>query len=165
MTTWLLIFIPALLAGVVQGLTGFGAVIIMMTIFPFILPISSAAGIAGLSMLASMIGLTYRYRHEFKLKRVIVPFIIYAAVATWSVHLSNVLNSHVMRMLLGGLLVALFLYFSLVKNSGERHYPWYIAVCFMVISGFFNGLLGIGGPLMALYFLSLSNSIPELDLG
>ncbi|GEN93996.1 sulfite exporter TauE/SafE family protein [Pediococcus ethanolidurans] len=161
MTTWLLIFIPALLAGVVQGLTGFGAVIIMMTIFPFILPISSAAGIAGLSMLASMIGLTYRYRHEFKLKRVIVPFIIYAAVATWSVHLSNVLNSHVMRMLLGGLLIALFLYFTLVKNSGERHYPWYIAVCFMVISGFFNGLLGIGGPLMALYFLSLSNSIPE----
>lgn len=161
MVTWLLIFFPAMVAGFVQGLTGFGAVIVMMTIFPFILPIAPAAGIAGLSMLASMVGLTYRYRHEFKLKRVVVPFIIYAAVATWSVHLSSVLDTHVMRVLLGCLLVALCLYFTLFKNAGDRKYPWYIAVCFMVISGFFNGLLGIVGPLMALYFLSLSTSIPE----
>ncbi|AMV60674.1 putative permease [Pediococcus damnosus] len=161
MATWLLIFFPAMLAGLVQGLTGFGAVIVMMTFFPAILPIAPAAGIAGLSMLASMVGLTFRYRHEFKLKRVLPPFIIYAAVATWSVHLSSVLDTHVMRMMLGGLLVALYLYFTLVKNSGDRKFPWYIAVDFMIISGFFNGLLGIGGPLMALYFLSLSKSIPE----
>ncbi|WPC20206.1 sulfite exporter TauE/SafE family protein [Pediococcus inopinatus] len=161
MATWLLIFFPALLAGVVQGLTGFGAVIVMMTFFPAILPIAPAAGIAGLSMLASMVGLTYRYRHEFKFKRVIPPFIIYAAVATWSVHLSSVLDTNVMRMMLGGLLIALYLYFTLVKNSDSRQFPWYVAIGFMIISGFFNGLLGIGGPLMALYFLSLSKSIPE----
>lgn len=161
MMTWLLIFFPALLAGLVQGLTGFGAVIVMMTFFPFILPIAPAAGIAGLCMLASMVGLTYRYRHEVRLKRIVPPFLVYAAVATWSVHLSNVLEPHVMRMLLGGLLVALYLYFTFVKNADGRQYPLFIALGFMVISGFFNGLLGIGGPLMALYFLSLAKSIPE----
>ncbi len=31
----------------------------------------------------------------------------------------------------------------------------------MIVSGFFNGLFGIGGPLMALYFLSLAHSMPE----
>ncbi|WPC16666.1 sulfite exporter TauE/SafE family protein [Pediococcus inopinatus] len=133
----------------------------LLIFFPAILPIAPAAGIAGLSMLASMVGLTYRYRHEFKFKRVIPPFIIYAAVATWSVHLSSVLDTNVMRMMLGGLLIALYLYFTLVKNSDSRQFPWYVAIGFMIISGFFNGLLGIGGPLMALYFLSLSKSIPE----
>lgn len=159
--TWLLIIFPAMLGGFVQGLTGFGAVIIMMIFFPSILPIDQAAGIGSVSMLASMIGLTIRYRHYFNFKRIIVPFIVYASVATWSVHLSHVLDTHILRMMLGGLLVALYLYFTLVKSAGSRKYPWYIAGCFMIISGFFNGLLGIGGPLMALYFLSLSHSVPE----
>lgn len=158
---WLLIIFPALIAGLVQGLTGFGAVIIMMIFFPSILPMDKAAGIGGIIMLSSVLALTIRYRHEFKWKRVLIPFIIYASVATWSVHLSSVLDTHVLRLMLGGLLVALSLYFILSKSAGSAKYPWYIAGCFMVISGFFNGLFGIGGPLMALYFLSLSSSMPD----
>lgn len=158
---WVLIFFPALLAGLVQGLTGFGAVIIMMIFFPSFLPIDKAAGIGGVIMLTSVLALTWRYRHEFKLKRVAIPFLIYATVATWSVHLSSVLNTHILRLMLGGLLVALSLYFFFSKSAGSKKYPWYIAVLFMIISGFFNGLFGIGGPLMALYFLSLSKSMPD----
>lgn len=158
---WLFIIFPALIAGLVQGLTGFGAVIIMMIFFPSVLPMDKAAGIGGVIMLSSVLALTIRYRHEFKLKRVIIPFIVYASVATWSVHLGSILDTHVLRMMLGGLLVALCLYFLLSKSSGSQKYPWYVAGCFMIISGFFNGLFGIGGPLMALYFLSLSDSMPD----
>lgn len=159
--TWALIAFPALLAGLVQGLTGFGAVIIMMIFFPTILPIAQAAGIGGVIMLTSVLGLTLRYRHYIQIKQLILPFIIYAAVATWSVHLGHILDTHLLRMMLGGLLVVLCLYFTLFKNAGDRHYPWYVAGGFMVISGFFNGLFGIGGPLMALYYLSRSHSMPE----
>ena len=159
--TWLLIVFPALLAGLVQGLTGFGAVIIMMIFFPSVLPMAQAAGVGGVIMFTSVLGLTLRYRHHLQLKRIIGPFLIYATVATWSVHLGHVLDNHLLRMLLGGLLVALCAYFTLAKGAGDRRYPWYVAVCFMVISGFFNGLFGIGGPLMALYFLSLSTSMPD----
>ncbi|KRM74892.1 sulfite exporter TauE/SafE family protein [Secundilactobacillus collinoides] len=158
---WLFIILPALLAGLVQGLTGFGAVIIMMIFFPSVLPMQQAAGIGGVIMLASVLVQTIRYRHYFDLKRVIGPFIIYAAVATWSVHLGSVLDTHVLRLMLGGLLVALCLYFTLSKSAGEHKYPLLIGICFMIISGFFNGLFGIGGPLMALYFLSLSKTMPE----
>ncbi|WP_125604709.1 sulfite exporter TauE/SafE family protein [Lapidilactobacillus bayanensis] len=158
---WLLIVVPALIAGLVQGLTGFGAVIIMMIFFPSILPMDKAAGIGGVIMLTSVLALTIRYRHEFKPKRVLVPFLVYATVATWSVHLGSVLDTHLLRLMLGGLLVALSLYFIFSKSAGSQKYPWYIAGCFMIISGFFNGLFGIGGPLMALYFLSLSSSMPD----
>lgn len=158
---WLVIIIPALLAGLVQGLTGFGAVIIMMIFFPSVLPMPQAAGIGGVIMLASVLVQTIRYRHYFNFKRLIGPFIIYAAVATWSVHLGSILNTHVLRLMLGGLLVALCLYFTLSKHAGDHKYPLIVALGFMVISGFFNGLFGIGGPLMALYFLSLSKTMPE----
>lgn len=159
--TWLLVILPALLAGLIQGLTGFGAVIIMMIFFPSILPMAQAAGIGGIIMLLSEISLVIHYRHHFNLKRVLSAFIVYAAVATWSVHLGLVLNTHILRIMLGILLIALSIYFLTSKKAGSRRYPWYVALLFMIISGFFNGLFGIGGPLMALYFLSRSKSVPE----
>lgn len=157
---WLLILIPAFLAALVQGITGFGSVIIMMIFFPAILPMAEAAGLGGVIMLSCTVSLAWRYRKNFNFKQVIVPFLIYASVATWSVRLGKVLNTHVLRLMLGVLLVALALYFIFAKQAGDRRYPLAIAIGFMVISGFFNGLFGIGGPLMALYFLSLSTSVP-----
>lgn len=157
---WLLILIPVFFAALVQGITGFGSVIIMMIFFPAVLPIAQAAGLGGVVMLSCTAGLAWRYRANFKFKQVIGPFLIYATVATWSVRLGKVLDTHVLRLMLGVLLVALALYFIFAKTAGDRRYPWYIAISFMVISGFFNGLFGIGGPLMALYFLSLSTSVP-----
>lgn len=159
--TWFIILIAGFLGGLVQGLTGFGAVIIMMIFLPTILPIDQSAGVAGLMMLGSVLTLVYRNRHEIQLKRIIIPFLIYASVASWSVHLGHVLDVHLLRMLLGALLVALSGYFSFSKRSGNTSYPWFIAGLFMIISGFFNGLFGIGGPLMALYFLSKSHSMSQ----
>lgn len=158
---WLVVIIAGFLGGLVQGLTGFGAVIIMMIFLPNILPIDQSAGVAGLMMLGSVVTLVVRNRHEIRLKRIIIPFLVYASVASWSVHLGHVLDVHLLRMMLGGLLVALSLYFSLHKNSGDTAYPWVVAGAFMIISGFFNGLFGIGGPLMALYFLSKAQSLSQ----
>jgi len=157
----LLIILPAVLAGLVQGLTGFGAAIIMMIFLPALLPIDQSAGVAGLIMAASVIMLVGRYHQAIKLKRIIIPFIVYASVAAWSVHLGQVLDLQLLRLLLGGLLVGLAIYFTLSKQAGTQRYPFYIAGSFMIISGFFNGLFGIGGPLMALYFLSLSESTAD----
>jgi len=150
---WLIVIIAGFCGGLVQGLTGFGAVIIMMIFLPTILPIDQSAGVAGLMMLGSVITLVYRNRHKIRLPRIIIPFLVYASVATWSVHLGHVLDVHLLRMLLGALLVGLSLYFTLSKRSANASYPWFVAGIFMIVSGFFNGLFGIGGPLMALYFL------------
>lgn len=156
--TWILIILPALLAGLVQGLTGFGAAIIMMIFLPSLLPIDQSAGVAGLIMAASVLTLVWRYHQAIRPKRIIIPFLIYASVASWSVHLGQTLDLRLLRLLLGGLLVSLAIYFTVSKQAGTQRYPFYIAGLFMIISGFFNGLFGIGGPLMALYFLSMAQS-------
>jgi len=159
--TWFIVLFAGLCGGLVQGLTGFGAVIMIMIFLPNILPIDQSAGVAGVMMLGSVLTLVYRNRHEIRLTRIIIPFLVYASVATWSVHLGHVLDVHLLRMLLGGLLVALSIYFSFSKRQGDSQYPWFIAGIFMIISGFFNGLFGIGGPLMALYFLSKAHSMSQ----
>lgn len=159
--TWLLVLLPAFLSGLVQGLTGFGAAIIMMIFLPQLLPMAQGAGVAGVIMLASVIPMVWKYRKYVHFKQIIVPFIVYASVAAWSVHLSKVLDIQLLRHLLGGLLVILAIYFTLNRKAGASHYPWYVAGAFMIISGFFNGLFGIGGPLMALYFLSLADSTAD----
>lgn len=48
--TWLIVALAGLLGGTVQGLTGFGAVIMMMILLPNILPIDQSAGVAGVMM-------------------------------------------------------------------------------------------------------------------
>ncbi|ETY73179.1 sulfite exporter TauE/SafE family protein [Lactiplantibacillus fabifermentans] len=159
--TWLLVMLPGFLAGLVQGLTGFGAAITMMIFLPSLLPMSQAAGVAGLIMCASVVTLVWKYHRYVHFKQIIVPFLIYASVAAWSVHLGKVLDVQLLRTLLGGLLVCLAIYFTVSKQAGTQRYPWFVAGIFMIISGFFNGLFGIGGPLMALYFLSLSTTTGE----
>ncbi|MBS0937280.1 TSUP family transporter [Lactiplantibacillus plantarum] len=128
---WLLVFLPGLLAGLVQGLTGFGAAIVMMIFLPQLFPIAQSVAVAGVIM------------------------------AAYSVHLGQVLDVQLLRRLLGALLVSLAGYFSLSKRASNQTYPWWLAGLFMIISGFFNGLFGIGGPLMALYFLSLADTTAD----
>lgn len=112
-------------------------------------------------MSVSNIMLAWRYRHSIKFKRIIWTFVVYASVAFMALQLVNSINVHLLKSMLGGLLVALSLYFLFVKSEGRKHYPIYIAIIFMIVSGFFNGLFGIGGPLMALYFLSLADTKEE----
>lgn len=149
---WLLVFLPGLLAGLVQGLTGFGAAIVMMIFLPQLFPIAQSAAVAGVIMAASVITLVWRYHQHIHFRQIIVPFIVYASVAAYSVHLGQVLDVQLLRRLLGALLVSLAGYFSLSKRAANQTYPWWLAGLFMIISGFFNGLFGIGGPLMALLF-------------
>lgn len=157
----IVMLLPGFMAGLVQGLTGFGSGIILMIFLPGLLPISQGAGVSTLTMAVANFMMVWRYRKAIKWRRLIIPFIIYSTVATVSVHLGLVLDTHVLKMLLGGLLIALSLYFTLHKTTSVKPYPLVVAGIFMMISGFFNGLFGIGGPLMALYFLTLAKTKEE----
>lgn len=158
MTNPLIMLLPGLLAGLVQGITGFGSGIILMIFLPALVPIGRAAGISTLTMFVATVLVAWRYRKSLQWRQLVMPFIVYSAVATYSVHLGKMLDTGMMRMLLGGLLVALSAYFTLHKGREAKPYPLVVNVIFMVISGFFNGLFGIGGPLMALYYLMMAKT-------
>ena len=158
----LLVLLPAVLASLVQGITGFGSAIVLMIFLPSILPIPQSAGVASLIMSVANLMMAWHYRKALKFKRIIGPFIVYGLVAFLSLKLGSALDVKVLKVLLGGLLLCLSIYFLFFKSLGNgRKYPIYVALIFMIISGFFNGLFGIGGPLMAMYFLSLAKTKEE----
>lgn len=132
-----------------------------MIFLPALMPVAQAAGVSTMTMFIPTVLLTWRYRKALHIKPIIVPFLIYSIVATLAVPLGKQLDTVLLKRMLGGLLIAISLYFSLRKTKHQRPYPWPVNGCFMVISGFFNGLFGIGGPLMALYFLMRSRSKEE----
>lgn len=159
--SWIIVLIfGALLAGFVQGVTGFGSGIVMMVFLPSLLPINQSAGVSTLTMLIATIMLAWRYRKSLTPKKLIVPFAIYIVVAVSSLLISGSLASNHLKILLGLLLIILSLYYSVMswKSITVKAIPFIVMVIFAIISGFFNGLFGIGGPLMALYFLTISES-------
>ncbi len=155
--------VPGFFAGLVQGITGFGSGIVLMTFLPFVLPIPQGAGVSTLTMSGPNAALVWRYRRGIHWLHIIIPFIVYSVVATVAVHVGQNLSAPLLKGLLGGLLVAIATYQVLMQYRGHTpsHIIWPVAVVFMVVSGFFNGLFGIGGPLMALYFLTESRSTTE----
>ncbi|WP_338034770.1 sulfite exporter TauE/SafE family protein [Lacticaseibacillus kribbianus] len=87
---WIWVMLGAgTLAGLVQGVTGFGAGIMMMIFLPALLPIGESAGVSALTMAVANLMMVWRYRHALDWRRLPVPFLVYAAVATWSVHLGT----------------------------------------------------------------------------
>ena len=159
--TWVFVMIfAALAAGFVQGVTGFGSGIVMMIFLPSLLPMSQSAGVSTLTMLVANIMVVWRYRKYLKWQRLVVPFIIYITVAISSLFLSESLESSHLKILLGILLVVLALYYTImnIRSISIKSIPVYVMIIFSIISGFLNGLFGIGGPLMALYFLTISDS-------
>jgi Predicted permeases len=152
--------LAATMAGFVQGVTGFGSGIVMMIFLPYLLPINQSAGVSTLTMLIANAMVVWRYRKYLKWQKLAIPFGIYIVTAICSLFLSQSLASNHLKLLLGILLVVLSLYYSLmnIRSITVKNIPLYVMIIFSLISGFFNGMFGIGGPLMALYFLTISDS-------
>jgi len=150
----------ALMAGFVQGVTGFGSGIVMMIFLPHLLPINQSAGVSTLTMLVATVMLAWKYRKYLKWQKLVAPFSIYIVVAIGALYWSKYLASGHLKILLGILLVVLSLYylFMNIRSITIKAIPIYLMIIFAMISGFFNGMFGIGGPLMALYFLTISDS-------
>ncbi len=158
---WIIIMlVAAMMAGFVQGVTGFGSGIVMMVFLPHLLPINQSAGVSTLTMVVANVMVVWHYRKYFEWQKIIKPFLIYISTAIISLHLSSNLPACHLKLLLGLLLVTLSLYYVFMnwKSITISKIPLFVMIIFALISGFFNGMFGIGGPLMALYFLTISDT-------
>jgi hypothetical protein len=70
------------------------------------------------------------------------------------------LHSEVLKKIFGIFLIVLSLYY-LFYNPKKKNLSLFSSVCYIVISGICNGLFGIGGPLMVLFYLSQTDSKEE----
>lgn len=153
--------IVALLAGLAQGVCGFGAGILMMMVLPLFLSISRAAAVSGIVSLALTMLMVLRYRKHISIKKVIVPLIVYALCSALAIRFSSRVDQQLLKRIFGGFLIVLTSYHFLLAKKQPKAWSLPLCVAAWAFSGACSGLFSIGGPLMVLYYLVHTDSKEE----
>lgn len=151
----------ALCAGILQGLTGFGAGIVMMMILPSFFPLNQAAGVSCAIAIVLSLSMVFRYRTCVRLKKVIGPALLYISASSISIYFSTMVNQILMKRIFGIFLVLLAVYYLVFNRNQEQKLSLMVSIVFITVSGICDGLFGIGGPLMVLYYLGQTDSREE----
>ena len=160
--TFAVIVLLALIAGIVQGVTGFGAGIVMMMGFPYFFSLPVSAALSGTIGTMLSVTMTWTYRKFINWKELVLPTIVYNAVSTLCIFVSTSLNAALMKKIFGVFLVILSIYYLFIAKDGDRQkVSLPVGLLFCVISGACSALFGVGGPLMVIYFLGKTHSTHE----
>ena len=151
----------AFLGGIVQGVTGFGAGIVMMMVLPVFFLIPQAAGISSTIGLMLNSLMAYRYRKSINLKKAIIPSTLFLVVSSCSAYFAMYVNQVLIKKIFGAFLIALSIYFIFFSNKEKQPLNLIASLFCIICSGLSDGLFGIGGPLMVLYFLNQTEGTEE----
>ena len=158
---WIAVFLIAAMGGVVQAVTGFGAGVVMMLVLPNFFDLLTAPALSSAIALALNTSLAFRFRKYIRWDLVLLPAVVYTVASVITIRLVGGLNLDILELAFGIFLVCLSIYFMCFsKKVTVKATPVSASVCALV-SGVCSGLFGIGGPLMAIYFLAAAQGKEE----
>lgn len=151
---WLVVAATSLVAGIIQSVTGFGSVVFLMMILPFYFNMIDATALAiVINQLFCMV-LCWKYRRHIQWRLTLPPTIAFSLASLLMLGIVDTLDLHVLVIVFAVFLMVLALYFLLAARRVQLT-PKPVAG---VVCGFFcgisAGLFAIGGPPMALYFVT-----------
>ena len=158
MIAYLVMAAASVVAGVIQSVTGFGSAVFLMLIVPLFFDMVSASALSATIALALGLSLSWKFRRVVQPNLCIFPTVVYLMFSVTSISLIKGMDLEILSIVFGIFLMLLAGYFFLFSEriifSGGKATA---GVCF-ALSGTTSGLFGIGGPLMALYFVSTSRN-------
>ena len=155
---FLAVILSAILAGVVQSVTGFGGAVMMMLVLPHYFPIPAASSIASAVCLGLNLVLLVKFYRHLDWHLWLLPTVPYLAVSTVVIHMVEQFDLRLLSVVFGAFLVLLSAYFLVFARHIAINPSWKAAVGCGAVAGVTLGLFGIGGPLMSLYFLPVAGS-------
>lgn len=148
------------IAGLLQGMVGFGAGIILMIYLPTIYTVTGSAAITGAISVVLSGFMTFQYRHFIQMKKVLIPTILYMIICTLTIMISSYINAFYLKKALGIFLVILAGYYLLVSKEEQVINKSFACFC-IVLSAICDGFFGVGGPLMVVYFMAKTKNQKE----
>ena len=85
------------MAGLLQGMVGFGAGIILMIYLPTIYTVTGSAAITGAISIVLSGFMTFQYRHFIQMKKVLKPTILYMVICTLTIMISSYINAFYLK--------------------------------------------------------------------
>ncbi|MCF0110499.1 MAG: sulfite exporter TauE/SafE family protein [Erysipelotrichaceae bacterium] len=156
-----IIFCSAIVAGIVNGLTGFGAGIVMMLFFPNFLSIIQAPALSSAISLVLNGEVTWQYRKYCEPKKILYPSVLFIAVSSAVISYAKYIPKEIVLKVFGIFLIALAVYFLIFDKNVSIEGNMITATVCTALSGVASGLFGIGGPPMVLYFLAICKEKEE----
>ena len=152
---WIVMTMGTAFAGVVQTVTGFGSVVLMMLLFPFFFDMIDAPALAlSINMLYCFI-LCWKFRRDIDWHAALLPTLTYSAVSFLVTGLVKEADLRVLLIAFALFLVVLSLYLLFVSDKVRMKKPGVsVGVAFGVLAGTSAGLFAIGGPPMAPYMMA-----------
>ena len=144
-------------ASFVQRTVGFGFGIFIMTALPYLMPsYGEAVALSGLLSLTSATVVMLKYLKYVTWKRLLPIFGAFLFMSTLAIVLLDRIEGQIMRIILGGMLIVMSLYFSFFKEKFQKIIRptrgWQVGVG--SLSGIMGGLFGMHGPPVVLYLIS-----------
>ena len=155
---WIVLPLIAALGGIIHTITGFGSGIVMMLFLPSFLDMASAPALSSSINLFLSLILAFKFRKTIRIRLFLLPIIPYLIGSTMAIYALSGFDMRLVAISFGAFLIILSLYFTFVAKKMTVTPNWQTAVLCGGISGVTAGLFGIGGPLMALYFLAITDS-------
>lgn len=153
--------LSSVLAGFIQGVTGFGFGIIVVMFFQRFLGVAASASISQCLSLFLCLSLALRYRRHIRWNLLVKPLLFYVPGYFVFLRMVGRVDVAAMKPFLGLFLIVLSIYFLRFSEKIPIKDTWLaVGVC-ALLSAACDAAFGIGGPPMVLYMLTLSRDREE----
>lgn len=154
----LYIFLLATLGSFVLRTVGFGFGIFIMTVLPFLMPSYGEAtclsGLLAMTTSAVVVWRMWRCINRSHLLPILSAFLIVSSATIFTL---NRIDDHVLRHILGAVLIAIAIYFTFLSHRIKLKPNLATQTVAGTLSGLLGGFFGMQGPPAVLYFLSSEN--------
>ena len=158
MGQWAIIILGAIIAGMIHTITGFGAGVLLIVILSNFYSMLTAPAINTSICLGLTLVLTWKYRKLIQPRLILLPVLFYVFMSVSIIRFVHLFNLRVLAISFGVFLIVLstFLLFFIKKTKLKGNTP--TAIVAALFSGLFSGLFGVGGPIMGLYLINVTDS-------
>jgi len=154
---YLAVLIATALSGLVQSVTGFGAGVVMLMVFPRFLDMLHAPALSTAIVMGSAATIAWKFRKQADLRLVLPVAAAYLCLSTTSITAAKHLDLELLSMAFGVFLILLSIYYLRFSKSITLRPTPAAAILCGAASGLCGGLFGVGGPLLSLYLLAASD--------
>ncbi len=155
------VMIPAVFAGFLHGVTGFGFGMVIMLFLPVAFSMQMATALSQSLSLVLCSCMLFCYRREARLKRVILPLLFYFPCFFLFLTVADRIDTSFLKPALGVLLFFLAVYLFWFSGRASIKANGKTAFLCAFLAAFLDAFFAIGGPPMVLYFLSATEGKKE----
>lgn len=160
--TYIGLFALTVASSFTQRVTGFGFGILMMTLLPVLAPsYAEATALSGLLAIFTALVPAIQSRKSLNWKK-LLPILLIFLVTSWlGVLLLARLDSSLMKHVVGGVLIAVSLWFFITGGRIRLDPTLPVQAGMGTLSGLMGGLFAMQGPPAVIYFLAVSDTKEE----